>query len=96
MRENIILLIEDSIVNTKLINSLDSIGIDASIYVTSSVSIIFNLLNLEPKISKDDFYKLFFELIKNGEEIDFTRSRMLLKKYAEKVLFDMNQQFGLI
>ncbi len=96
MRETVMLLIEDSIVNAKLINTLDSIGIDASLYSTSSVTIIYNLLGLDSKIPKDDFYALFFGLIKEGERIDFTRSRTLLRRFAETVMFDIYKRFELL
>jgi len=95
MRENLMLLIEDSIVNAKLINTLETIGIDASLYSTNSVTIIYNLLGLDAKISKDDFYALFFGLIKEGEAIDFSRSRTLVRRYSEKVLFEINKRFEL-
>lgn len=96
MRENVMLLIEDSIVNAKLINTLDSIGIDASLYSTSSVTIIYNLLGLDAKISKDDFYALFFCLVKGGEAIDISHSRTLVKRHAEQVMFDIYKQFELL
>lgn len=96
MRENVMMLIEDSIVNAKLINTLDSIGIDASLYSTSSVTIIYNLLGLDAKISKDDFYALFFGMLKEGEAIDISRSRTLVRRYAEKVMFDIYRRFELL
>lgn len=95
-REILLLLIEDSIVNVKLINTLDSIGIDASLYSTSSVTIIYNLLGLDTKISKDDFYALFFGMLKEGEAIDISRSRTLVRRYAEKVMFDIYRRFELL
>jgi hypothetical protein len=94
-REIIRILIEDSIVNSKLINTLDSIGIDASVYSTSSVTIIYDLLGLDTKISKDDFYALFFGLIKEGESIEISTSRTLVSRFAEKVMFDIYKQFDL-
>jgi hypothetical protein len=94
-REIIRILIEDSIVNSKLINTLDSIGIDASVYSTSAVTIIYDLLGLDTKISKDDFYALFFSLIKEGESIEISTSRTIVSRFAEKVMFDIYQQFDL-
>lgn len=96
MRENVMLLIEDAIINAKLINTLDSIGIDASLYSTSSVTIIYNLLGLDSKIPKDDFYALFFGLLKEGEAIDVSRSRTLVRRFAEKIMFDIYKRFELL
>ena len=91
LKKIVLLLIEDSIVNTKLINTLQQIGIDASIFASCCPTAVFQLMEFENK-EKDEIYNLYFELIKEGEAIDFTNSRKELNSYAEKVYFQLLKQ----
>lgn len=84
MRENIMLLIEDSIVNAKLINTLNRIGIDASLYCNSP-TVVFNLLGYKSHKDMDSLYKIYFDLINEAETKDFVESREEVKKSAKKV-----------
>jgi hypothetical protein len=93
-RESLMLLIEDSIVNAKLINSLEALGIDASLYSSSSVAIIYNLLYLESELSRDDFYYMYFDLIKEGEGIDFANTRVQLRRFAECIVLKLMEYAG--
>ena len=85
MEKNVLLLIEDSIVNAKLVNTLERIGIDASLYNLNCPAVVFDLLGLSSEEKKDELYGLFFDLIREGETIDFTDSREELRIFAEKV-----------
>lgn len=88
MKNKVLLLIEDSIVNAKLVNSLQGIGIDASLYNLNCPAVVFDLLGLDSEERRDDLYGLFFDLIREGEAIDFSDSREELRIFAEKV-FDL-------
>lgn len=79
------MLIEDSIVNTKLVNTLERIGIDASLYNLNCPAAVFDLLGLSSEERKDELNGLFFDLIREGETIDFADSREELRIFAEKV-----------
>lgn len=85
MKNEVILLIEDSIVNAKLVNTFERIGIDASVYNLNCPTVIFNLLGLSTENNKDELYGLFYDLIKEGEKIDFSVSRKELRTLAENV-----------
>ena len=85
MKNEVILLIEDSIVNAKLVNTLERIGIDASVYNLNCPTVIFNLIGLSKEEIKDGLYGLFYDLIKEGETIDFSVSRKELRIFAENV-----------
>ncbi len=85
MKNQILLLIEDSIVNAKLVNALERIGIDASLYNLNCPAVVFDLLGLSSEEKKDELYALFFDLIREGETIDFSDSREELRIFAENV-----------
>jgi hypothetical protein len=87
MKNEVLLLIEDSIVNAKLLNALEGIGIDASLYNLNCPAVVFDLLGLGSEEKKDELYGLFFDLIREGETIDFAESREELRFLAEKVYF---------
>ena len=82
------LLIEDSIVNAKLINTLDRIGIDASLYYNSP-TVVFNLLGYGLEEDRDNLYKIYFDLINEAKTIDFSESREELKKSVEAVYYSL-------
>lgn len=85
MKNTVLLLIEDSIVNAKLVNTLERIGIDASLYNLNCPAVVFDLLGLSSEEKKDELYGLFYDLIKEGEKIDFSVSRKELRTLAENV-----------
>lgn len=87
MKNEVLLLIEDSIVNAKLVNALEGIGIDASLYNLNCPAVVFDILGLGSKERKDELYGLFFDLIREGEAIDFSESRKELRIFAEKVYY---------
>lgn len=89
MKNEVLLLIEDSIVNAKLVNSLQGIGIDASLYNLNCPTVVFDLLGLDSEERRDDLYGLFFDLIREGEDIDFSDSREELRVFAEKVYVNL-------
>ena len=89
MKDSIITLIEDNIVNVKLIEGLAKLGIDASAYYFNTPSVVFKLVGIEDSKEIEEIYKIYFEWLKNGETIDISESRSELRKYAEQVYLDL-------
>lgn len=89
MKESILTLIEDNIVNLKLVSTLEDLGIDASLYNLNSPSVVFKLIGLEFLENRDKLYKKYFDLLEQGKTIDFTSSKDELKMLALKVYDEM-------
>ena len=85
MKDSIITLIEDNIVNVKLIEGLEKLGIDASVYYFNTPSVVFKLAGIEDSKEIEELYKIYFEWLRNGESIDISSSREELRKYAKQV-----------
>lgn len=85
MKKDVILLIEDNIINAKLMRTLSGIGIDASPYSVNSERVIFKLIGIESEHIIDSLYGKYYKMVKKGESIDFLNSREELENQAKKI-----------
>nr|WP_294862370.1 hypothetical protein [uncultured Fluviicola sp.] len=79
-------LIENEITNSKLIFTLQNIGIEASDYFTDTSQVIFVLIGIRKENRTEELYKKYFELIKQVQYLDLQikgeKSRLALKIYG--------------
>lgn len=94
MKDSILTLIEDNIVNVKLIEGLSKLGIDASSYYFNTPSVVFKLVGIEDSKEVEELYEIYFEWLRKGESIDISESRTELRKYAEQVYLDLDNYVG--
>lgn len=85
LKESVLILIEDNVVNLKLISTLEDLGIDASLYNLNSPSVVFELLELEFFENRDYLYKKYFDLLEKGKSIDFITSKVELRLFVLNV-----------
>lgn len=88
LKSCIITLIEDDIVNFKLISSLYDLGIDAGCYESCSTSAIRYLMGLEEE-NADDWYEKYYDLIRKGKKIDISTDRTILHRMALEIFYSL-------
>lgn len=85
-KEKIKKLIAPEIINTKLIFSLDSIGIDANHYLTDISDVIFDIAKINKKNQTEEFFDNYFNLIKKGISIDIRIGDNKLEELVDEVI----------
>ena len=70
----VVSLIKDDIINSKLVNGLLAIGLDASHYQLHLGNTIFQLLGFKDDHYSDTIYKFYRDLIKKIKPINFSTS----------------------
>lgn len=85
-RKQILTLIENEITNSKLIFTLQHIGIEASDYFTDTSQVVFVLIGIRKENRTEELYKKYFDLIKQVQYLDLQikgeKSRLALKIYG--------------
>lgn len=79
-------LIESDIISSKLVNTLDRIGIDSRLYLTDLSEVVFNLIEVAEKNRTDKVYNKYFSLVNKGIKIDFIHSKDSVKELSDKIL----------
>lgn len=86
----IISLIENDVVNNKLISTLADIGVDASCYESNSAEIVRHLMGV--KIAEkfvDDWNKKYYTLIQKGKNVDVSTDRTIAKRLAIDIFLSL-------
>lgn len=85
-RKQILALIESDIVSSKLIFTLNNIGVDANSYLTDISTVVFVQIGIRKENRTEELYKKYFDLIKQVEYLDLQvkgeESRLALKIYG--------------
>lgn len=90
LKECIITLIEDDIVNFKLISSLSDLGIEAGCYESTSTSVIRYLMGQETE-NADLWYDRYYDLIRKGKRIDISTDRTTLHRMAQEIFLSLQK-----
>jgi hypothetical protein len=84
-KKQILTLIENELLTTKLVYTFKSIGIDANHYLTDTSKVVFKLMGIKKEHRTEALYRNYFELIKQVEYLDLRndleKSRLSLKIY---------------
>lgn len=91
LKSCIITLIEDDIVNFKLISSLYDMGIDAGCFESNSTSVIRYLMGFENEYEADEWYDRYFDLIAKGKRIDIREDRTTLHRMALEIFYSLSK-----
>lgn len=89
MKKCIVTLIEDDIVNFKLISSLSDLGIEAGCYESNSTSVIRYLMGYEDERNVDEWYDKYYDLIRKGKRIDISIDRTTLHRIALEIFHSL-------
>lgn len=90
--ELVLRLIESDIVHSKLINTLNNIGIDSNHYLTDVSEVVFELVGVNEKFRTDRLYKKYFFMIDRGRRIDIVNDKVSLRHFANEI-FDYLLKF---
>jgi hypothetical protein len=85
-RRQVLTLIENEIINSKLILTLQNIGIEAGGYFTDTSQVVFVLIGIRKEKRTEELYKKYFDLLKQVQYLDLQikgeKSRLALKIYG--------------
>lgn len=84
-KKKILTLIEGDILNSKLVYTLNGIGLDANAYLTDASQVIFTLIGISKEKRTEELYKKYHDLIRQVDHLDICnngeKSRLTLKIY---------------
>lgn len=83
----ILSLIKDDLINCRLVNGLNALGVDASNYYLHLCQTIFCIIGFEDNAQTEVIYEHYQALTKKANKIDITSSAMELDALAEEIYF---------
>ncbi|MBI1835941.1 MAG: hypothetical protein HYR91_01615 [Flavobacteriia bacterium] len=91
----IISLIKDDLINFKLVNGLNKLGLNAGMYFTHSCDTVFKLMGFENEKYNEELFEHYIELSKKVINIDISESNeplneLCIEIYTELVSFQVN------
>ena len=81
----IISLIQDDLLNSKLVFGLNELGINASDYFLNLSDTIFKLMKFSDSKAEEEIYEHYLKLTKKVKHIDITESRNNLNNLAHEI-----------
>lgn len=84
-KELIISLIQDDLVNSKLIGGLNNLGIEASAYYLNLTHTIFKLIGFKKRQLTEEVYDAYFSWIGGVHTLDIALKATLFKELAEEI-----------
>ena len=84
MKNEILLLIQCDLINSKMINSFNRIGIEASIYRVNIAPVVLQMLGVSEEKRTEELYTKYFQLLESREKQVFA-SKNGLRNAAFKV-----------
>lgn len=85
-RRQILTLIESELTNSKLIFTLQNIGIEAGEYFTDTSDVVFIQIGIRKENRTEELHKKYFDLIKQVQYLDLQikgeKNRLALKIYG--------------
>ena len=87
----ILSLIKDDLINSKLVNSLNDIGLNADDYLLNLSSTIFKLMGFAETRESEKVFEHYLDLTNKAKQLDIAKSRerfdaLALEIYAELLL----------
>jgi len=81
----ILSLIKDDMINTCLVNGLNSVGLDAGDYFLHLSETIFNLMGFEDDLKTEEIHRKYLQLTKKATPANISDSREKLDELALEV-----------
>lgn len=70
----IITLIKDDLINSKLVNGLNELGLDAGKYFINSSDTVFKLMGFQNHEFEEEIFQYYLELTAKAKNIDISES----------------------
>ena len=87
----IISLIQDDLVNSKLVLGLNELGVNASDYFLNLSDTIFKLMKFSDSKAEEEIYEHYLKLTKKAKHIDITESRNNLNSLAHEIYKELTK-----
>lgn len=85
-RKNLIRsLIKDDLINSKLVNSLGEMGLNADDYLLNLSDTIFKLVGIDDKISNEFIFENYLDLAKRSQYINISQGHNSLDNLVEEI-----------
>lgn len=89
MQKLIISLIKDDLINFKLVNGLNELGINANMYFINSSDTVFKLMGFENEKYDEVLFEHYIELSKKAIEIDISLSNEPLNDLCNEIYSEL-------
>jgi hypothetical protein len=86
----ILSLIKDHLINSKLVNSLNEMGLNADNYFLHLSDTIFNLMGYEDNDETEETFERYMELSKRAMFIDISQSNKPLDDLALQIYIELS------
>ncbi|MBL7884647.1 MAG: hypothetical protein JNL69_11305 [Bacteroidia bacterium] len=86
----ILSLIKDSLINAKLVNGLNEMGLNADNYFLHLNDTVFNLMGYDDNEETEQIFELFVELSKRAMFIDISQSHKPLDDLALQIYIELS------
>lgn len=92
-KEKLILaLIKDDLINCKLINGLDKLGINAHDYTLNLSDTIFKLMEFENNLESERLFEKYIKLSEQAVKVDITNSKKNMDKLVKKIYKELTDK----
>lgn len=85
----VIRLIKADLINSKLVNALEDLGLDAGGYFINLSDTIFKLIGFSNNTASEEVYEHYLELTKKARQIDLSPARTHIDKLAREIYFEL-------
>lgn len=85
----IISLIKDDMINTRLVNGLNAMGLNADGYLLHLGDTVFKLMGLNTHAQNEALTQHYMELLKKAESIELTHSHTPLNELAHEIYSEL-------
>jgi hypothetical protein len=84
-KQLILSLIKDDLINSKLVNSLNDIGLNADDYLLHLGDTIFKLMDFEESRETESTFEYYLDLTNRAKHIDISESRQQFDELALEI-----------
>lgn len=81
----ILSLIKDDLINSKLVNGLNELGLDAGCYFTNTCQTVFQLMGLENHPNEEEIFQYYMQITANVKNIDISQSNEPLNELCLEI-----------
>lgn len=81
----ILSLIKDDLINSKLVNGLNELGLDASKYFINSSDTVFRLMNIHKHPCEEEIFQYYLEITAKAKDIDISESNKHLDEICLEI-----------
>lgn len=85
----VVSLIKDDLINTKLVNALNALGLNADDYLINVSSTIFKILDIGDDRAGEDVFEWYMNSLKKVDPIDIRENHTTLESLAIEIYLEL-------